>query len=124
MRPSRRRRAPRPRPARRPRRRTTTRRRRPTTPATSPAPADPAMSPAPLVAGDRVALLATAGPIVAANLERAQDLLVSWGLVPVTCPSATARHPRAPYLAGGDEQRARDLEDAWCDPSVRAIFCL
>ncbi|KQY58534.1 hypothetical protein ASD11_02420 [Aeromicrobium sp. Root495] len=82
------------------------------------------MSPAPLVAGDRVALLATAGPIVAANLERAQDLLVSWGLVPVTCPSATARHPRAPYLAGGDEQRARDLEDAWCDPSVRAIFCL
>lgn len=82
------------------------------------------MSPAPLVAGDRVALLATAGPIVPANLARAQELVRSWGLEPVTYPSATARHERAPYLAGSDEQRAQDLQGAWCDPSIRAVLCL
>ena len=77
-----------------------------------------------LAAGDRVALVATAGPIVPANLARAQDLLRSWDLVPVTYPSASARHHRANYLAGTDEQRAADLQDAWCDPATRAIFCL
>ena len=51
-------------------------------------------------------------------------LLQGWGLDPVGYPSATALHPRAAYLSGADDLRARDLEDAWCDPDVAGIFCL
>lgn len=78
----------------------------------------------PLAAGDQVAVLSPAGPAPAASLERATDLLGGWGLVPVVYPSATAQHARADYLSGTDEQRATDLTDAWCDPTVAGIFCL
>lgn len=36
---------------------------------------------------------------------------------------ATDRHPRLGYLAGADAVRAAELTDAWCDPSVDAVFC-
>ncbi len=78
----------------------------------------------PLHAGDRVALLAPAGRTPVEQQERARVLLQGWGLEPVDYPSATALHPRAAYLSGADDLRARDLEDAWCDPDVAAIFCL
>lgn len=78
----------------------------------------------PLAPGDRVALVSPAGPTPAASLARAQQLLTGWGLVPVVYPGATAAHPRASYLSGEDEQRARDLEDAWCDPAVAGVFAL
>ncbi len=78
----------------------------------------------PLHAGDRVALVAPAGRTPVEQQERARALLQGWGLDPVVYPSATALHPRATYLSGADDLRARDLEDAWCDPDVAAIFCL
>jgi len=78
----------------------------------------------PLVAGDRVALVAPAGPTPPEQGARAEELLRSWGLVPVTYPGARAAHPRATYLAADDAQRARDLEDAWCDPSIAGVFAL
>jgi len=28
-----------------------------------------------------------------------------------------------PYLGGGDAERARDLEDAWCDDTIAAVLC-
>lgn len=79
---------------------------------------------APLSPGDRVALVATSGPVDPARLARSMELLRSWDLDPVAYPSASARHPRADYLAGDDALRAADLEAAWCDPSVAAVFCL
>ena len=79
---------------------------------------------APLSPGDRVALVATSGPVDPARLSRSIELLRSWDLDPVPYPSASARHARADYLAGDDAVRAADLEAAWCDPSIAAVFCL
>ncbi len=79
---------------------------------------------APLRAGDRVALVAPAGRTGAEPRLRSESLLRSWGLEPVTYPSATAEHPRASYLSGPDEQRALDVQEAWCDESVAGIFAL
>lgn len=85
---------------------------------------DIAMGLGPLTPGDRVALVAPAGPPPAALLERGAALLRDWGLVPVIFHSALARHPRADYLAGPDARRAADLVAAWHDPSITAIFCV
>ena len=78
----------------------------------------------PLQVGDQVAVVAPAGRTAAGILQRAETLLTCWGLEPVSYPSAVARHPRAAYLSGPDEQRAQDVEDAWCDPSIAGIFAL
>lgn len=78
----------------------------------------------PLAPGARVALVAPSGPVEVELLERANDLLLGWGLVPIEYPGVRARHPRADYLAGSDEQRASDLQAAWCDPAIDAVFCV
>ena len=78
----------------------------------------------PLAPGDRVALVSPAGPTPAPVRARAETLLRGWGLVPVAYPGTSASHPRATYLSGDDRQRARDLEDAWCDPAVAGVFAL
>lgn len=80
--------------------------------------------PRPLAPGDRVALVAPAGPAPADQLVRAVELVTSWGLEPVTYASVTAAHPRAAYLSGDDAARAADVQDAWCDPEVAGIFCV
>ncbi|MEJ7649710.1 MAG: LD-carboxypeptidase [Nakamurella sp.] len=92
---------------------------------TSPtAPRGARRAPGPLRPGARVALVAPAGAAPQERLEAALAMLRSWGLEPVAMPSATARHPRADYLSGPDEVRARDIQDAWCDPEIEGIFCL
>lgn len=78
----------------------------------------------PLTAGARVALIATSGPIDSARLEQSLALLAEWGLEPVVYPSGRASHPSIPYLAGTDAQRAADLQAAWCDDSIDAVFCM
>lgn len=50
-------------------------------------------------------------------------MLREWGLEVDIAPSAGERSARFSYLAGDDEARARDLQAAWCDPSVAAVFC-
>ncbi len=74
--------------------------------------------------GDRVALVAPAGPANAEQLAMAVALVESWGLRTVTYPSATAIHPRAGYLSGDDRTRADDVQQAWCDPDIAGIFCI
>ena len=81
-----------------------------------------AQLPGPLRPGDNVALVSTSGTPTAENLARATSLLESWGLVPVHGEHVLATHPRAPYLAGTDSQRAADLQTAWCDDSIAGIF--
>ncbi len=78
----------------------------------------------PLRPGDRVALIAPAGPTPAGQRERAVGVLTSWGLEPVVYPSVSTPHPRAGYLSGPDELRAGDVEDAWCDESIAGVFAL
>lgn len=78
----------------------------------------------PLAPGARIGLVATAGPPVGSQLERAIELVRSWGLEPKVFESCRTAHPRASYLAGPDELRASDLQQAWCDPDIEAIFVI
>ncbi|WP_043267416.1 LD-carboxypeptidase [Streptomyces sp. CT34] len=72
--------------------------------------------------GDRVAVVAPSGPVAPEPLAGGLDILRGWGLDPVTAPHVQAGHGTLGYLAAADEARARDLQEAWCDPSVTAVF--
>ncbi|MFE1765734.1 LD-carboxypeptidase [Streptomyces angustmyceticus] len=72
--------------------------------------------------GDRVAVVAPCGPLAPERLDGGLDVLRGWDLDPVAAPHARGTHPTLRHLAATDEQRARDLQEAWCDPSVRAVF--
>lgn len=81
-----------------------------------------------MVAGDRVAIVAPAGPLtgpeVVARLDRGLEILRGWGLEPEVLPAALTTHPLLPYLAGEDAARADDFRTAWLDPSYAAVFCV
>ncbi|MFG3281961.1 LD-carboxypeptidase [Streptomyces sp. NPDC048111] len=71
----------------------------------------------------RIAVVAPSGPVVEERLRRGLDVLRGWGLDPVATGQVTDRHPRFGYLAGEDDKRARDFQEAWCDPTVDAVMC-
>ncbi len=77
--------------------------------------------PRPLRPGDRVAVVLPAGPPPPDLLNAGLDQLRSWGLR--VDPVVAGRHPRLPYLAADDAERAAQLHDAWCDPEVAAVLC-
>jgi muramoyltetrapeptide carboxypeptidase len=76
------------------------------------------LKPRALRPGDRIAVVAPASPFnldeFAAGLHELRQL----GFEPVHSESIFARDG---YLAGSPELRARDLLDAWTDPSVAAV---
>jgi len=76
-----------------------------------------------LRAGDRVAVVAPGGPVPDERLDKGIARLTSWGLEVVRGQHLSDRHPVLPYLAGDDRARAADLQRAWCDPSIAAVFC-
>lgn len=78
--------------------------------------------PARLVPGDRVAIVATSGPLPPDRLARGVAILESWGLDVRLGRHALQTDAEFPHLAGTDRQRAEDFQDAWCDPGVRAVF--
>lgn len=65
--------------------------------------------------------MAPAGPLEEARIERSVARCRELGLDPVLSPSASARHR---YLAGPDEARLADLQDAFDDRSVDAVWAL
>ncbi|MCX5400923.1 LD-carboxypeptidase [Streptomyces sp. NBC_00102] len=73
--------------------------------------------------GARVAVVSPSGPVPAERLDAGLDILRGWDLDPVVAPHARDVHPELRYLAGTDEHRAQDLQEAWCDPSVDAVLC-
>ncbi len=73
--------------------------------------------------GDRVRLVAPCSPVPDPQLDAAAQVLRGWGLEVELAPHVRERHPLLPYLAGADRDRAADLQEAWCDPDVRAVFC-
>ncbi|MFD3514682.1 LD-carboxypeptidase [Streptomyces sp. NPDC058657] len=79
--------------------------------------------PARLRPGARVAIVAPSGPVPEDRLEEGLGILRGWGLDPVVMPHVRDRHRQFAYLAGDDADRARDLTEAWCDPSVAAVLC-
>ncbi|MGR4847995.1 S66 peptidase family protein [Streptomyces sp. LARHCF252] len=76
-----------------------------------------------LAPGARVAVVAPSGPVPEERLQAGLDILRGWDLDPVVAPHVLGRHRALDYLAGTDAERAADLRDAWCDPSVAAVLC-
>lgn len=76
-----------------------------------------------LAAGDRVVVVSPSGPVPKDRLDTGCAILRGWGLDVVVAPHALDVHDRFGYLAGGDADRAGDLQDAWLDPSVAAVLC-
>ncbi|MGN9840454.1 S66 peptidase family protein [Nonomuraea sp. H19] len=72
--------------------------------------------------GDTVAIVAPSGPPSAVLLERGVQLLTGVGLKVVVGAHVLDRQELG-YLAGDDAARAADLQAAWCDPAVAAVFC-
>jgi muramoyltetrapeptide carboxypeptidase len=73
--------------------------------------------------GDRVAVVAPAGPVPAERLDVGLGVLESWGLDVRLGEHARGTDDRFGYLAADDAARAADLMAGWCDPDVRAVFC-
>ncbi|KAF0646464.1 hypothetical protein K701_28780 [Streptomyces fradiae ATCC 10745 = DSM 40063] len=87
------------------------------------APLVPLTRPERLRPGARVAVVSPSGPVLGERLAAGLAVLRGWGLDAVALPHVLDRHPGARYLAGVDEDRARDLQAAWCDPDVDAVVC-
>lgn len=75
----------------------------------------------PLKAGDRVALVAPASPVDDEKLQLSIDSIKFLGLIPVLYPSTKMSHG---YLSGPDDARAADINDAFADPGIDAVFCV
>lgn len=73
--------------------------------------------------GDRVAVIAPAGPPDPDRLAAGERILAGWGLDVVRGEHVLDRHPTLDYLAGADADRAADLTAAWSDPGVAAVLC-
>lgn len=81
-----------------------------------------AVCPPRLAPGNRIALIAPAGPMLERDdLTRGQELCRALGLEPVLGANAGKRHG---YFAGTDEERLADLNGALRDPSIDAVWCL
>lgn len=78
------------------------------------------LKPVALRSGDLVAVVAPAGPVRERALTGGIRVLENQGL-----RVRVGRHvgERRGYLAGPDEARAEDLNEALTDPDVRAVFC-
>ncbi len=77
-----------------------------------------------LTAGDRIAVVAPSGPVDPARLERGCAVLSGFGLEVLVGEHVLDRSPAGlAHLAGADADRAADLQQAWCDPDIAAVFC-
>jgi muramoyltetrapeptide carboxypeptidase len=75
-----------------------------------------------LARGHRVALVAPAGPLLDRDdLHRAEALCRALDYVPVLGEHSGGRHG---YLAGTDDDRLADLNQAIADPTIDAIWCI
>lgn len=79
----------------------------------------PVIYPPALRPGDTVAVVAPAGTLERARVERARGRLQKMGLKLRIPPNL---YRRRGYLAGDDTQRAEELMAAWRNPNVKAIF--
>ena len=71
--------------------------------------------------GNRIALVAPSSPVSQEKLELSVESIRFLGLIPVVYPSCTMKHG---YLSGLDDDRAADLNAAFSDPKIDAVFCL
>jgi muramoyltetrapeptide carboxypeptidase len=78
------------------------------------------IKPARLKEGDRIGILAPAGPVLQAEIQPGLDFLESRGFEPVCSPHL---FDRKGYLAGDDEARLRDLHAMFRDKKIKAVLC-
>ncbi|MDR2963032.1 MAG: LD-carboxypeptidase [Bacteroidales bacterium] len=76
--------------------------------------------PAFLQQGNRVAIVSPSGPIDNSYIERAVEILERWGLQVWIAPHVCAH---CGVFAGTDTERAADMQAAFNNPEIRAIFC-
>ncbi|MHC3468835.1 S66 peptidase family protein [Streptomyces sp. 7R007] len=81
------------------------------------------LRPGRLAPGARVAVVAPSGPVPEERLQAGLDVLRGWDLDVVAAPHVLDRHAELRHLAGTDADRAADLQAAWCDPAVDAVWC-
>jgi muramoyltetrapeptide carboxypeptidase len=82
----------------------------------------PLIRPPRLTSGNRIALVAPAGPLLERDdLTRAQELCSALGYEPVLGRNT---YRRSGYFAGTDDERLADLNGALQDPSIAAIWCI
>ncbi|MFI1398288.1 LD-carboxypeptidase [Streptomyces sp. NPDC020681] len=79
--------------------------------------------PARLRQGAKVAVVAPSGPVPDDRIDKGLAILRGWDLDPVVLPHVRDQHPEFWYLSASDDVRARELTEAWCDPSVSAVIC-
>jgi muramoyltetrapeptide carboxypeptidase len=72
-----------------------------------------------LKAGDKVAIVASSRKVTPQELAFSLETLVKWGLQPVESKHLYATHNQ---WAGTDEQRAKDLQQAINDDTIKAVF--
>lgn len=78
--------------------------------------------PLPLQSGDSVYLIALASHQKTHQeyyLDQAKKVLEGWGLTVLLPDQVMSRHL---YFAGSDKQRFEQLEEAWNNPKIKAIF--
>lgn len=80
-------------------------------------------APKPLFPGAKVALVAPASAVPENKLENALLLMKKLQLEPVLYPSCYFAN-RDGYLAATDAQRAKDIMDAFADPSIDGVWCI
>jgi muramoyltetrapeptide carboxypeptidase len=80
-----------------------------------------AIIPEPIVRDEsNFATLSPAGPVSSEEVDRGISVLNELGYSAIKMPHAL---DRIDYLAGSDEDRATDINDAFADPEIDAIIC-
>ncbi len=79
--------------------------------------------PHPLGPGDKVALVCASSAVPAERLAPAMAAVSALGLSPVLTPSCCFDN-RHGYLAATDAQRAKDLQTAFADPTIRGVLAI
>lgn len=73
--------------------------------------------------GDTAAIVSPSGPPDAVLLRRGVERLEQGLGLKVVVGARVLDRQELGYLAGSDAARAADLQAAWCDPAVSAVFC-
>lgn len=76
--------------------------------------------PTPLKEGDKIAILAPAGPVDSVLVDSAALVLREIGFEPVIYSTA---YGKLEYFSGTDAERYADLKKAFLDSEIRAILC-
>lgn len=76
--------------------------------------------PSSLNPGDKIAILAPAGPMDPSVVDSAAMVLRQVGYDPIVFPTAYGKHG---YFSGTEAERTADLKAALTDPEIRAVLC-